>query len=152
MFGHPASFFPEKVNPMKLSTIAVNPTAVEDGEWVKDLPEMGDLELKVRGQNSASWRTLQRKLVTSLPRNLRNRADGLPMKTQDDMINKCLVGAALLDWKNLELDTGPVPYSRDLAEKLISDPAFQVFRDAVLAATVRVGTADAGLDEDLAKN
>lgn len=137
---------------MKLSTIAVNPTAVEDGEWVKDLPEMGDLELKVRGQNSAAWRTLQRKLVTGLPRNLRNRADGLPMKAQDELINKCLVGAALLDWKNLELDAGPVPYSRDLAEKLISDPAFSVFRDAVFSATVRVGTADAGLDEDLAKN
>jgi hypothetical protein len=137
---------------MKLSTIAVDPKAIEDGEWVKDLPEMGDLELKCRGQNSVSWRRLQRRLIDQLPRSLRNHPNGLPVATQDMINNKCLIGAGILDWKNLELDDGVHPYSKELAEKLISDPVFQIFRDACFIATSRVGNAIAEADEALAKN
>lgn len=137
---------------MKLSSVKVNPKAVEDGDWVKDLNEMGDLELKVRGQNSAAWKTLNNKLVRALPRNLRNRADGLPQEIQDRIVNDLLVGAGLLDWNNLELDDGPKPYSKDLAAKLIKDPQWALFREAVLTATIRVGTEVAEADEALAGN
>lgn len=137
---------------MKLFDIKVDVKAVEDGEWIKDLPEMGDLRLKVRGQNSAAWRFLHRKLINALPRNIRNRPDGLPIKVQDEIMSKLLVGAGLLDWKNLELEDGMKPYSRELAEKLICDPEYALFRDVVMLATARVGTADAEAEEELAKN
>jgi hypothetical protein len=137
---------------MKLSTIAVDPKAVEDGDWVKNLPEMGDLELKVRGQNSSAWKARRRRLLNALPRNLRNRADGLPQAVEDRFMDTLLIEAGLLDWKNLEFDDGAKPYSLELATKLITDPAYNLFRDAVLAATARVGAAEADADEDLAKN
>jgi hypothetical protein len=137
---------------MKLSTITVDPKAIEDGEWVKNLPEMGDLELKCRGQNSAAWKTHTRKLINQLPRKLRNRPDGLPPQVADDINNKCLIEVGLLDWKNLELDDGVHAYSKELAGQLIADPVYQLFRDACLIATARVGTADAEADEDLAGN
>lgn len=136
---------------MKLSSVAVDPKAIEDGEWVKDLPEMGDLELKVKGQNSSAWRAAQRKAFNALPRNLRNRPDGLSPKIQDQINTACLL-ACVIDWKNVELDDGPKDFSKGLLEKLISDPVYQVFRDACLVATLRVGAADAQADEDLAGN
>lgn len=137
---------------MKLSSVAVDPKAVEDGEWVKDLPEMGDLELKARGQNSVAWRTHQRKLINALPRNLRNRPDGLPMKVQDGINSKCLIEAGIIDWKNLELDDGVKSFSKELLATLINDPVNQVFRDACFIATARVGTAETAADEELAGN
>ena len=137
---------------MKLSSIAVNPKAIEDGEWVGDLPEMDDLKLKCRGQNSMAWRVVSRKEIHKLPRNIRNLPDGLPLKVQDRINNRCLVEAGILDWENLELDDGPKPYSKELLEKLLNDPVSQIFRDACIVATARVGTAIAEADEDLAKN
>lgn len=137
---------------MKLSSIAVDPQAVEDGDWVKGLPEMGDLELKCRGQNSAVWKMRRRKLLNALPRNLRNRPDGLPQEVEDQLTNTLLLDAGLMDWRNLELDDGVKPYSRELAEKLIKDPAYALFRDAVLIATVRVGADVDTADEELAGN
>lgn len=141
---------------MKLSTIAVNPKDVEDGAWVRNLPEMGDLGVKVRGQNSSAWKAKRRKLLNALPRNLRNRPDGLPDAVNDRLIDSLLIEAGLLDWENMEpgfeFGDGPQPYSRQLAEKLIPDPRFFLFREAVLAATARVGVAEEEADEELAKN
>ena len=137
---------------MKLSTIVVDPRAVEDGDWVKELPEMGDLELKVRGQNSSAWKALRRKLINALPRNIRNRSGGFPQKIEDEILDGLLLDAGLLDWKNLELDSGAAPYSRELAAKLIGDPSYNLFRDAVLTACMRVGGAADDADEELAKN
>lgn len=137
---------------MKISSVAVDPKAIEDGAWVKDLPEMDDLELKCRGQNSMAWRSVFRKEINKLPRNLRNRPDGLPLAVQDKINNKCLVEAGVVDWKNLELDDGPKPFSKELLAALIGDPSKQIFRDACFVATARVGTEAATADDDLAKN
>jgi hypothetical protein len=137
---------------MKISSVDVNPKAIEDGEWVKDLPEMDDLELLCRGQNSMAWRNCTRREVNKLPRNIRNLPDGLPLKVQDRINNKCLVEAGILGWKNLALDDGPKEFSKELLEQLINDPVKQIFRDACLVATARVGTAAAQADEELAKN
>lgn len=137
---------------MKLSSVAVDPKAIEDGEWVKNLPEMGNLELKCRGQNSAAWRALLRKEINKLPRNLRNRPDGLPIAIQDKINNACLVGVGVLDWKNLELDDGAHDYSKELLAKLLADPVYQIFRDACLTATSRVGIEIAEADEELVGN
>lgn len=137
---------------MKLSAVAVDPKAIEDGEWVTDLPEMDDLELKCRGQSSKLWRDEQQRLLRKLPAALRNRPDGLPNHVGDELNNKLLVKVGIIDWKNLELDDGLKPYSPDLLAKLLSDPVYQVFRTACLIATARVGTNTAAADEELAKN
>lgn len=149
---------------MKIASVGMDPKAVEDGEWVANLPEMDDLKLKCRGQNSSVWRTLARKQINALPRNLRNRPDGVPMNVQDQINNKCIVGAGLLDWENMELgpqdwerlgmapQPNPVPYSRELAEKIINHPYYFLIRDACLIATTRVGAAAADADEELVGN
>lgn len=137
---------------MKLSTVAVDPKAIEDGEWVKNLPEMDDLELLCRGQNSMAWRTVQRKELNKLPRNVRNLPDGLPLKIQDKVNNACMIEAGVIGWKNLELDDGPKEFSKELLASLINDPVRQIFRDACFAAVSRVGISIAKADEELAGN
>lgn len=137
---------------MKLSSVAVNPKAIEDGEWVKNLPEMDDLELFCRGQNSMAWRKVARKEINKLPRNVRNLPDGLPLLIQDKVNNKCLIEAGVIGWKNLELDDGIKEFSKELLTTLINDPVSQIFRDACFIATSRVGTAVAEADEELAGN
>lgn len=137
---------------MKLSTTKVDPKAIEDGDWIENLPEMDDLKLKARGQSSMAYRAVQRKELNKLPRNVRNLPDGLPLAIQDRITNKCLVDAGILDWQNMELDDGIKPFSKELLEQLVNDPVSQVFREACIVATVRVGAIVAKADEELLGN
>lgn len=140
---------------MLLSSVAVDPVAVEDGDWVKDIPEMGDLELRVRGQNSSAWVERRQKLINALPRNLKNRTD-LPAVVSERITDTLLIDVGILDWKNMapgfEYGREPKPYSKELAEKLIKDKRFFLFRMAALFATARVGEAAYEADEELAGN
>ena len=53
---------------MKLSEIKVDATAVESGEWIGDIPEMGNLRLLVRGLNNSDYKLMSSKLYAATPR------------------------------------------------------------------------------------
>lgn len=136
---------------MKLSDIEVDPVRIEQGEWVSDIPEMGELRLRVRGIGNADWRRIQSKLQDAVPRQHRvgNRID--PVE-QDRIVNICLQGACLLDWDGVEGDGEPLPYSKEMAAELLTNPKYRRFRDAVLWAATVVGEAVAAKVEEQAKN
>ncbi|MHC2016309.1 hypothetical protein [Methylobacterium sp. CM6247] len=118
---------------MKLSALKTDSAKLEQGQWVKDLPDMDGLELKVRGLGNTEYRRLQDKKVEAVPRAKKIR--GLDNETQDRIISECLHEAVLEDWRGLTGDDGqPVPFSSDLALTLLTDPDYARFRSAVLQA------------------
>jgi hypothetical protein len=133
---------------MKLSDLASDPIATEQGEWVDNIPEMGDLRLKVRGIGNADWRRIQMKLIDAVPRAKRTGTRIDPEEI-DKITTICLHQACLLDWENLNGDDGkPLSFSRDFALELLSKPQYRKFREAVVWAATVVGEQTAVKIED----
>jgi hypothetical protein len=142
-----------KENHMKLSAVAIDPVAHEEGEWVDNIPEMGDLRLKVRGFGNSDWRRHASKLSAAVPRE--KKRGGIVDDPQEiDRINtSCLVNACLLDWSGLSDDADqPLPYSKAKAAELLNDPSLRRLRDAVLWAASTVGEQLAASKEAIAGN
>lgn len=142
---------------MKLSAMKINSAAIEQGEWVgskhgSPIPDMGDLNLKVRGIGNADFRVLQSKLFDGTPRNERPNGRLLP-KAAERVTVECLVETILIDWDGVQDDQGePLPFNKDLARKILSDPDLRLFREAVMWASAQVGELRAGDSEAAAKN
>ncbi|KQQ13281.1 hypothetical protein ASF53_13990 [Methylobacterium sp. Leaf123] len=137
---------------MKLSSLKVDAVAIEDGEWIGNIPEMGDLEVRVRGLNNAKYRRLQTTLIDAVPR-AKRQGGRLDPDEQDRITASCLNATVLLDWRGLEGEDGqPVAYSKDLATELLTKPEFRRFREAVIWAASQVGEERAAADEDDAGN
>jgi hypothetical protein len=116
---------------MKIGDIAVDADRLENGAWVDDVPEMPGLRLKVRGSFNADWRKLQQKLLDNIPRKKRmgGRTD---LDEQEAIMTKCLLNCCLLDWEGLEDESGKaIPYSKEFAQKLLSEPQYRRFRESV---------------------
>jgi hypothetical protein len=136
---------------MDLQGVKVDPSKIEQGDWVDNIPEMGDLRLKVRGVNCAAWRGLARKLAEAVPRN-KKVGGRIAQDEQDRIINECLLAVGVIDWENLTSGGAPLPYAKDAARQFLTDPAFQAFRDAALWACTAVGADTAASSETDAKN
>lgn len=137
---------------MKLTELAVDADRAENGAWVDDVPEMQGLRLKVRGSNNADWRRLQAKLMDAVPR--KKRLGGrLDPDEQDRIISSCLLSACLLDWDGLEDDDGkPIPFSKQMAQKLLTEPQYRRFRDGVIWAASIVAENTEADKEDVSGN
>ena len=133
---------------MKLSELAVDADRQEHGAWVDDIPEVQGLRLKVRGSFNADWRRLQAKLLDAVPR--KKRIGGrLDPDENDAIMTKCLLNCCLLDWQGLEDEMGTaIPYDKDMARKLITEPEFRRFRESVIwAANVVQEKTEVGADD-----
>ena len=137
---------------MKLSEIRVDSTLVEGGEWIKDIPDMGELELRVRGIGNTDYQQMQTKLYLATPRG--ERVGGrLSPKAAARIQAQCLAATVLLDWKGITDDAGePVPFSKGEALKLLQNPDYVALRDGVVWAAGQVGTNRAEDLDDTVKN
>lgn len=137
---------------MKLSQVAIDASAHEQGQWIDDIPEMGDLRLRVRGIGNADWKRHSSKLATAIPRE--NKRGGIVApEAQDTITTSCLINTCLIDWDGLtDDDDKPIPYSKEKAKELLEDPALRRFRDAVLWAANVVGDSALAKKEDVAGN
>jgi hypothetical protein len=113
-----------------LNSRKIDHNKVEQGAWVDNIPEWGDLRLRVRGIGNSDYRRLQATLLDSVPRGKRMRGRIGP-EDQDRINATCLADTVLLGWENLTSDGAPVPYSKEEAKRLLTDPDFVAFRDAV---------------------
>jgi hypothetical protein len=136
---------------MKLSSIEVDPERIEQGQWIGNIPEAGDLQLKVRGLGNADFRRMQTKLTDAVPR-ARKAGGRIDPDEQDRIVSQCLAATVLLDWRGLEDDNGPIPFSREKACELLMDPRYRRFREAVIWAASVVGEEQAADLEDAAGN
>lgn len=137
---------------MKLNDLTVDPVKVEDGDWVSDIPNLEGVRLKVRGLGNAKFRKLQARLFDAVPR--AKRVGGrLDPDEGDRIAGICMRETVLIDWDGITDDDGlTIPYSKDLAGTLLSDPAYRPFRDGVAWAAGVVGEQNTAADEDDAKN
>lgn len=137
---------------MRLGEQKIDPIKLEQGDWVENIPEMGDLRLKVRGARNKDWVRMQGVLSDAVPRN--RKIGGRPIPAEMDRIMTALLReTCLLDWGGLEGDDGAaIPYSKDKANELLSDPQYRNFRDAVIWASSVVADVHAADVEEVAKN
>ena len=129
---------------MKLSDRKIDLQKREEGAWVKDIPEWMDLELKVRGSGNKDWARMEQKLIAAVPR--QRRVNGL--EAEDRLrINGILIrDCSLLDWRGIENGDGqPEPYSREAANKYLTDPQYEQFVWACVWAATTV--AEQGKEE-----
>ena len=137
---------------MKMKDVAVDSGRAETGAWVDDIPDMEGLRLKVRGANNKDWRRLQMKLIQAVPRK-RRMTGNLDPEDADRITNVCLLDTCLLDWEGLDGDDDqPLPYSRETAKKLLTDPDYRRFRDAVSWAANLIAEQNAADHEEDAGN
>jgi hypothetical protein len=139
---------------LNLSSIKIDSTRIDGGEWVEEIPGLGDLRLKVRGAQCAAAKELRAKMMRALPRSDVRRDGSLPVAVAERIQNEVLAGAILLDWDNLAIDDSAekAPFSPDLARKLLADPDYDLFRAGVAYAAEIVQAGRAEHEEDLLGN
>lgn len=136
---------------MKISAIKRDSKAIEQGQWIDNIPELEGIRLKVRGGQNSDARALSDKLIQSIPRD--RRIKGLSPDDQDRVTAKVMVECILLDWEGFQNDDGtPFEYSKAAAESLLMNPDFTKFREAVQFASMQVGEIVAANIADDAKN
>jgi hypothetical protein len=117
---------------MDLAKVRVDVTRSKAGEWVKDIPGLDDIELKVRGSNSPHFRTAQVKAQRAIPRDARK--DGLVDPEAADAALGRALAEILLDWKNVSVGGVEIPHTAEAALTILTDPEMSVFRDGVAYA------------------
>ena len=141
---------------MKLNALKVNSVRAQQGAWVSDIPNMDDLRLKVRGFTNTDYSAFMAKQVAAVPRDQREggRRDGAPsMAARDALMIRGINECILLDWSGLTDEAGePIPYSKETAAKLMSDPDFRPFLDAIAWAAGEVEAIESDRVEAIAPN
>lgn len=137
---------------MDLKSAKVDGALIEAGEWVKDIPEMDNLELKVRGVGCVEFKRYIAKRYRLVPKGARHRDGSIDPSLQDAIATDALVETILLDWRNVEEGGVPVPYSKEAARQYLTNPDYRPLRDAVSWAANVVASGGALSDEDVLGN
>ena len=127
---------------MKLSDLKVDSKAIELGRWVDDIPDLGDVRLKVRGLGNIDFKRRQAQLLQAIP--VSTRTDN---EETEKVTTQLLVETVLLDWEIEDL-----PFSKDEALRVLSDPDFRILRDGVIYAANVVARGQAEELQADAKN
>lgn len=137
---------------MEIASLKKDASAIAGGQWVNDIPEMGDLELRVRGFSSPQVIALRSRLERSVPKSDKNRDGSLKPEAAIRIMKRVLHEAVLLEWRGLTDGGAPVPYSSEQAGEWISNDDYRTFADAVTWAANAVDNGNAESTEELAKN
>ncbi|MCX5518449.1 hypothetical protein OSH10_08375 [Kaistia defluvii] len=134
---------------MRLTNLKIDSAKLEQGDWVGDIPGLGDIRLLVRGLGNDDYRRRQAELTAALPRHLRKEP-----AEQDKVANTLIVETLLEGWEKVEGDDGkPLPFSREAVLAILSDPDMRAFNDGVIwAASVVSERRKADLDADVGKS
>jgi hypothetical protein len=137
---------------MKLNEVAVDVDRLEKGDWVNDIPDMQGVRFKVRGANNMDWRKLQSTLIDAVPR--KHKAGGrITPQANDDIMTKLFVNCCLLDWDGLENNDGsPIPFSKEKALELLTNPELRRIRDGVAYAANTVADQNNADREEMVGN
>lgn len=118
---------------------------VEDGEWIGDIPNLGDAELLVRSLASPSVKRPLARAMRLVPKAGRTKDGSILPHVQDRIDREIVAEHVLLGWRGLTEDGEPVEYSRALAYEWLAIP---LFAEAVQAAINRAtGKAMTALEE-----
>lgn len=119
---------------MDIKSVKVDSARGERGDWVGDIPGMGDLRLHVRSYASSDYQAFLVKEIAAVPREQRvGKKAGAPLlpNVSHAISVRAMVECILLGWENLTEGGDPVPYSKERAMDYLADSDFRVFYDAV---------------------
>lgn len=135
---------------MKMSEITIDPERQETGGWVKDIPEMPGVELRVRGNDCKEANKLRDALIDQIPRSRRVGGKVNP-KDRHEIATAVLHRVVLLDWRGIEDDHDqPEPYSKERALTYLSEARYQRFREGVIwAGNVVADQQKAAIEDDV---
>lgn len=132
---------------MDIEELKLNPNHYEDGAWVGNIPQFGDVKLKVRGLRSKVYREALDAEMRKVPRKLR-APNGEPFLSERLRITADLMSkVVLLDWSGIASKGKPLPFDRNLAQEWCTNPAYIQFAESVAYAAQLVD-AGSGQDEE----
>lgn len=137
---------------MDISKIKKDPAAINAGQWVGEIPDMGDLRLKVRGMSSTTFRDERAKLERAVPKEDRNRDGSLSAAAGLRVVGQAMANVGLLDWDGLTDGGNPVAYNKALATEWLTNPEFEHFLDATVWAARVVDAGEADKVKEVAGN
>lgn len=137
---------------MKLSKIRSGVAKAEAGAWVRNLPIDGldDVALKVRGALNDDALRVRAALIAELPEEKRD-----PLSPEDQLRIgvEMAVEAILIDWTIEGEDDKPLPFTKEKARELLTDPDIgKVLQKAVAYASRVVASQGVADIEAAAKN
>lgn len=135
---------------MKINELAVNSEVIEAGDWVGDIAVIGDIRIKTRGLSSAIYQQTKEKKEQALSLSLRAN---IPPDVERRIALESMVEACLLDWDNFTDHEGvPIPFSKERALSLLSDPDMWKLKVGCQIAANVVGARNTEYREGAAKN
>jgi hypothetical protein len=122
---------------MKLNAIKGVTRKIEQGAWVRQLPNLPGVAVKVRGYGNSDYRRILAKLRADMT------ADAVADPAEQEKMDGVLMHESILmDWDGIE----DFPFSSENSLKILTDPELAAFRMGVnYAASVvaREGTDSA---------
>lgn len=132
---------------MDLDSIRIDSKAIEGGQWVKNRPGFGNLELRVRGAGSIAYRQALSRHAREAPQEDRDGDGRLTEEGWARVAALAEADTAILDWRNLELGGKKAPFSAALARSLMLDDSYRLFREMVQFAAAEIARNAAGAKE-----
>ena len=112
---------------MDIAKFRIDPAAEDEGVWTA---LGGDAEVRLARIGNRRYREALAARLKPYRRAI--RAGSMPEEAIEKLVTEAVCETVLLDWRNLELDGEPVPYSPARALELLSDPAMRDLRDLVV--------------------
>lgn len=137
---------------MDISNLKRNSAAIEAGQWIDDIPGMGDLRLRVRGFGSEAYQRVSNQLARAVPPEDRERDGALKPPVARHITGQAMHEAILLEWDHLKDGDKDVPFDSALALTMLTDPDFRRFVEAVTYAATVVDNGRAVAEKKLTKN
>ena len=137
---------------MDIQNLTRNIVGSSAGMWVDDLPGCDDARVRLRGMTSPVVRALRSRKERAASKDDRERDGSLSDAARLRITREVLFEAVLLDWDGFTAGGQPLPYSAEMAGKLLLDPKLERFADIVAYAAGIVDNATGEKVEALAKN
>lgn len=134
---------------MKLSEIEAATSRVEDGAWVRGLPSLPGVAVKVRGMDCMAADLLRKRLLLEMPEEQRR---ALSEEDRERVNIEVMAGAVLVDWNITDDAGGRLPCTADAARSALSDPKTRLLREGVAYASQVVAVVGVASLETDAKN
>lgn len=137
---------------MEIKDLKKDSAKIAEGQWVQDIPDMGDLRLMVRGLSSPVVSAARSRKERSATRKERHRDGTLKHETAARITSELLAEVVLMDWDGITSGGKPVKYDAATAAAWLTDPDYQDFANAVAWAALLVDRGEQEITEDLAGN
>lgn len=131
---------------VKLKSLAVDLKKEAEGDWVPYLPWKG-VRFRVRSTEIPEFKSAQEKLLRDMAKRRQSTGADIPIDEISTKIGALYVKHILTDWDGLD-----EAFSPELAEEVLTDPAYRDVLRAVEDCASRVGKAEVEFVETEAKN